>query len=498
MAETVKPRITGLNGFRFLAALAVMVGHFGTIFCINYTSEVPSGLAVSFFFVLSGFILTYVSLGSMKLDRPTLIQFYIRRIARIWPIHVILLIGLLFLNFEFQLGRFLTNLFLLQSWIPIDSWVFSYNGVTWSISTEIFFSFMLPLFVIGGARQFWRKFCCLIVGVIIAIYTIQSLHLSGYFPKDVNLLRLIHANPVIRLPEFCSGVGLGFLYVKHHQKSTPRDRNRDSIAEILVLIPIFAIYPFWTTLVYQLSQSPWGGPGPAMWLSFSGMFPLFVLMIAVFSKTNGIISRLLEWKPISLLGDASYSLFMAHLPIYYFCSDWAWWASDFDYWQLGFLFMALCSAGSILIYGLIEQPIRLGIVKMSSQDWRAGSQTTFRHFQKALVSKSVAYSLIVVITLAILFKASIPNAIEYPKIQNIILATTKKQRFISFDNKFLLLGSQAYSSKKGVVIELAWRNFRGPGEYQRLVQIVDAQGQIITQTLYDDCQLSTSKKRRFV
>ena len=104
---------------------------------------------VAFFFVLSGFILTYNYHSSFtKLSLSTAKKFYAARIARIAPVTV--LTFLLFLPLMYQqlvdepgvwLCRALTNLSFTQSFVPLETYYFSYNAVSWSLSDELFFCF---------------------------------------------------------------------------------------------------------------------------------------------------------------------------------------------------------------------------------------------------------------------------------------------------------------------------------------------------------------------
>ena len=84
-----KPQVQvlhALTGLRFLAAFAVFAHHVSGRFGIEKERMWLGALGVSFFFVLSGFILTYVYHD--KLKRENLAKFYFTRWARIWPLHI--------------------------------------------------------------------------------------------------------------------------------------------------------------------------------------------------------------------------------------------------------------------------------------------------------------------------------------------------------------------------------------------------------------------------
>ena len=79
--------IDGLTSLRFFAALAIVFHHArGLVFPDSFMPGVPLAAGVSFFFVLSGFILSYVYTG--RLEKVGLYNFYTSRFARLWPAHI--------------------------------------------------------------------------------------------------------------------------------------------------------------------------------------------------------------------------------------------------------------------------------------------------------------------------------------------------------------------------------------------------------------------------
>ena len=160
-----KPQIRSFTGMRFLAAVAVFISHVLAIFPVVERGRIPlGGAGVSFFFLLSGFILTYVywpnggrpnggtkSLAMSRQDFNSR-KFYLRRFARIWPLHIVTLLLNLFLirgfsKFfagDYAAAKLSVNVGLLQSWIPNRQWLFPLNGVSWSLSAEAFFYLVFP------------------------------------------------------------------------------------------------------------------------------------------------------------------------------------------------------------------------------------------------------------------------------------------------------------------------------------------------------------------
>ncbi len=111
MSTTAKIHFSGLNTLRFFAAYFVVLHHGETIRAKydlpnfeHYSFFRNGSLAVSFFFVLSGFLITFLLLSEIKkTNTVSLKKFYMRRVLRIFPLYYLLVfIGLiaipLFLN----------------------------------------------------------------------------------------------------------------------------------------------------------------------------------------------------------------------------------------------------------------------------------------------------------------------------------------------------------------------------------------------------------------
>src|ERR671912_1560048 len=91
--------LPGLNGIRFIAAFLVILDHlelyksyfgFKTFWPNTYSSHLGS-LGVTIFFVLSGFLITYLLLQERTTTGISIRNFYTRRILRIWPLYYLLI-----------------------------------------------------------------------------------------------------------------------------------------------------------------------------------------------------------------------------------------------------------------------------------------------------------------------------------------------------------------------------------------------------------------------
>lgn len=142
-------QLNSLTSLRFFAAIAVVLHHgsislapgsvWSTIFSAGY-------VGVSFFFVLSGFVLAWSFDPNLPVG-----PFYGRRFARIYPLHIITAAisvpVILYCGGSIVPGAALANVVLLQGWVPTEEYGSSLNGVSWSLSCEAFFYAMFPFVV---------------------------------------------------------------------------------------------------------------------------------------------------------------------------------------------------------------------------------------------------------------------------------------------------------------------------------------------------------------
>src|SRR5207249_3735398 len=176
MLQMARVKLNALTGLRFVAAAMIVVHHSRGFFQIPLPHYALDH-GVSFFFVLSGFIIAY---AYPKLDnKHDVFDFYVARIARIWPAHfATLLLVLPLLQTPINL-TFVANAFLLHSWVPSKPWYFSYNHPSWSISTELFFYAVFPILIFQWNRSWWWKWIASGILIIWLIWFGEMLHLPA-------------------------------------------------------------------------------------------------------------------------------------------------------------------------------------------------------------------------------------------------------------------------------------------------------------------------------
>ncbi|MGU3330861.1 acyltransferase family protein [Methylobacterium mesophilicum] len=153
-----KSDIPALTGLRGVAACWVVLYHLHDRGLEGHLLRplISKGyIAVDMFFILSGFLMTYLYSDRLKSGVFSFshIEFLTRRFARIYPLYILVTVSaylIFFNNPAFALKpdhgalKFLTNIFMIQAWGLTDSVV----PAAWSVSTECFAYFIFPVLLI--------------------------------------------------------------------------------------------------------------------------------------------------------------------------------------------------------------------------------------------------------------------------------------------------------------------------------------------------------------
>jgi peptidoglycan/LPS O-acetylase OafA/YrhL len=301
--EAPSPALASLTSVRFFLALGVVLFHLQLTWSAP-TAEVTglftrARLGVEGFFILSGFVLSYVYTASVAAGRYSHGRFLVARLARIYPAHlaVLLLMGgvagvALLLGAEFDpslysADGFLRTLLLVHAWLPTEV-PFEWNGPSWSLSAEWFAYLLFPIFAWVAVPARSQPGILLAVSVALFLgldYGYRSLIGGGLLTAEFNLgvLRII--------PSFLAGVSLQLLSERHAPAAGPA-RLLAAAAAVLLL-----------GLMHVLAPEP-------MVLVAAG---LLILALAWLSKARA--DGVMAWRPLVFLGEASYAVYLLHLPM---------------------------------------------------------------------------------------------------------------------------------------------------------------------------------------
>jgi len=319
-----------LTSMRFFGSLAVFFFHALEV-CLRKleTINFGSASAVSLFFVLSGFILVYIYAG--KMPQLGVVGFWAKRFARLWPLHIACLILVLIFQYKaithwsglLQQPNFgqklMLNMAMLQNWVPLHDWAFSFNGVSWFVATEFSFCLLFPFLVRFGAKRFIWVWLSVLVLHLAGLWIVNHYYLAKPELRE-NFFILIQCNPLFRLLEFTSGMGVGFIFVSGVRLPSVRFKTLGHTIFEVLAVAFFAlslhIAPLGKWLYSMAYAVEWNTM--IVWLAKGGSsLPASLLMIWVFASSKGLLGQLLSHPLFVYLGKISYSFYMIHYLVLY-------------------------------------------------------------------------------------------------------------------------------------------------------------------------------------
>jgi peptidoglycan/LPS O-acetylase OafA/YrhL len=348
-----RPHIRALTSFRFFAAMAVVVFHYGRrdeVFAPwALRSVVDFGYqAVTFFFVLSGFILTYTyaSRDRRGAMNTTPDRFWVARAARILPGYyaALLLAGPFFLysylfaevlTTEQLVGGVILVPALLQAWHPASALL--WNTPAWSLSVEALFYGTFPKLFEAAGRISARPL------MILALSGALTAELGRAYldPGPFGTLSYSFAAyfPLLHLPSFVVGVALGRLYIE-----TPASAG---VHRLVLLAGAAAL----AMVVARAPNWPWLQSAPALGIVFGAV---------ILGAAGAGPLLLLSASPLVLLGEASYATYILHVPISQWWNQIAKRVSGQDLPpEIDLVaYLAIVLSASLLTLFLIEKPCR--------------------------------------------------------------------------------------------------------------------------------------------
>lgn len=384
-----KSKINTLTSLRFFAAAAIVVyhsrGHFGIP--TDFLSPFVLDQGVSFFFVLSGFILSLVYGEKLKEGGPgasrrleDVLAFIVARFARIWPLHMATLVLVAFLlpekwNHDLSPVNLLASLCLLQSWIPINDVSFAFNGVSWSLSAELFFYLSFPFLIVGYEKNWLRNsliacFLMLSLAGLCAIFALPEQ--AG---SSVSMHELMYVNPLSRVFEFSLGIAAYALARRLHLKFRLYETGvggsafKTSLIFTLLELAVLGLV-LWVTyrssrissFMANAMDSLLSGLAAPLntWFMHGGSVALFfALLIVVFSFGRGLASKVLSLPLMVYLGEISFSVYLSHrLLLHYYYNHFA---TVDGVVPIAVYWLVLLSV-SHLLYVFVECPCRSLIV----------------------------------------------------------------------------------------------------------------------------------------
>lgn len=347
--------IANLTALRFFAALAVLLSHFRGYLTrvdnevvVAIANEVlPEGfIGVTFFYVLSGFILNYNYTEKITTKSVSWVDFLAFRCMRLYPVHWLFLAAsiplntMLFAKHGFLgLGVMGLNAMLLQSLIPTAGSYFSFNMLSWSLSDEMFFYCLFCVIVGFRINTLYLIVAALLVLITISLAACQANNCTA----DTKQF-LFYINPAYRFIDFVIGIVLARIFDNRAKRGgiEPILGNHTKKLSVLFLFLFIAgalignvplVYRY--DIFYILPMS---------------------LIIFVFAEAEPVFPKFVEF-----LGEASFSLYMSHLVLMRYFDLYFETGTMTDWKAIACFSSMLClSIGlSCVIFKYYEHPINL-------------------------------------------------------------------------------------------------------------------------------------------
>lgn len=360
-----REQLQALTGLRFIAAIYVVIYHAtpekmlaGTVKTVIQSGHIGVGL----FFVLSGFILAYNYLGDRGMDRR---DFWVARLARVYPVYVLgLLVALPHFMHDMLAGYTIppsqaaaviaASTTLVQSWFPYTACHLNCPG--WSLSVEALFYLAFPLLAIPMARLSNRQLLgsaalsYVMTLAIIIVFAILGADILNW-GQSVGLPAIMKYNPLLRLPEFVMGMALGGLFLRRRRSADALNSAHTSQTTARWL-ELAAIGGLAAAILFM--------PDAIRKFFLGGLLaPLFAALVYALAFESGPIARFLRLPLLVLLGEASYALYILHLPLMRY---WATFVNvvgmDLHSASSFAAYLVLVIAASILTLRFFEEPAR--------------------------------------------------------------------------------------------------------------------------------------------
>jgi len=338
-------KVTGyradIDGLRAIAVMLVLVFHFD-LFSLGKAGFI----GVDVFFVISGFLITSIIKKQLDNNTFSLKNFYIKRVRRLAPpLVAVLLLTLLvgsFILLPTEFKELTTQVFFSQLyianiffWQSVNYFGLHADGVfllhTWSLAVEEQFYLLYPLGLLFVYRYLKVMFWPAIIFLLLASFLLNIAFVESKPEATFYLLPM-------RAWELLLGGIIPLVNVK-----VSRPKFVDQILGVLGFVCIFL-----SVFLYQKNT---------VFPGYFALFPTLGAALCIIAGTNykTFSSSLLSFSPAVYIGRISYSLYLVHWPIIVFAVVYL--GDDYTMlWRWITFFLSIVFA--VVIYHVIENPIR--------------------------------------------------------------------------------------------------------------------------------------------
>jgi len=296
-----------IDGLRAIAIIPVILFHlavpgFGGGF-----------VGVDIFFVISGFLITSIIYREIEDDKFSFIQFYERRIRRIFPALFFVLIISVLISLFILLPKdmrafskslvaatvFAANLLFWKQGGYFDSQAIEKPLLhTWSLSVEEQFYIAFPILFLLLTRTMPKRVSFILIGLMLASFAAATLQYPFRLFSPLTIFYL----PVFRAWELLLGGVLALNIIPN--PFTHRQRNLFSLIGLTLIV--YSVYQPFTASVFHAANL---------------LYPCLGAALVIYAGSGGyssVVGKVLGWRPLVLIGLISYSLYLWHWPLIVF------------------------------------------------------------------------------------------------------------------------------------------------------------------------------------
>lgn len=297
--------IAALDGLRAISILFVIIRHF------EITRLVSANLGVTIFFFISGFIITRLLIHEFRnTDRVDVFGFYMRRFFRLIP-ELVLMVGVvtafaLALSIAVDWGQVSAALFYYMNYYTIAlrgdglNYALPINPL-WSLAVEEHYYLVFPLFFLMFVRRLPAMIkATMVLLVLILAWRLINIHLLGFTPK------YNYFATESRIGTILWGCLLAVV-ADQEPKALLRRLLTSPFAGVVAGVALMATM----FIPGEENRHSWR-------YSLQGVSLLFAIGAILFAPGLHWARAILSTKPMVFVGKISYSLYLWHLPVFFF------------------------------------------------------------------------------------------------------------------------------------------------------------------------------------
>jgi peptidoglycan/LPS O-acetylase OafA/YrhL len=409
--------ITGLDGLRAIAVLAVIAYH------LNFDWAAGGLLGVTVFFVLSGYLITDLLIAEfVTTGRINFKNFWIRRARRLLPaMFTMLLVVITWVTIfkQSMLDRLEEDT--VAAVLYVSNWWYIFQDLSyfesfgppsllthfWSLAVEEQFYILWPLLIVGVLKLKVKEgslFSIILLGAIASAAAMTMLYEPGTDPSR------IYYGTDTRVFSLLLGASLAVVWPSRKLSTSLPPEIRWKLDFVGLFALAFIFYMFWSTDQYQdfLYQ------GGMVAMSVASM-----LVVSVIVHPSSKLNTVLSFKPLRWIGVRSYGIYLWHFPVIVLTSPQ--WGSDAPSLVRTSLQLFLILTLASLSWTFIENPIRKGALTRFCRVVKRGEWKR----EKSFIGRFVTMASILFVFLAISTIGLITTSVALSK-DNVINAIQKK------------------------------------------------------------------------